>query len=714
MRDLLLYIIAEMRSLAIDELGILRGGPGSGYGDPHYGRPGEVGGSSPRDEGTPAGSQETGGGAPGTSGLREPSGEPTPQPTTGQRHEPTSYAIAVPKKSYKTRDEAYAAIEAAGFKVISKDGPGNVEGWRHIGTSQGSENYEKISAFLRYKDRIGYYWEKTEGRSFAVVPEGQEPPKYGSLNAVLNQPSKPKRGAGKGGFVWPTIHPYDPKNPITYVKDYVPPAPGTPLVAPEGYKYESTKRKVPRPKWLGHFASEYDIQERGGPGSGYGDPHYGRPGEQGGSSPRGEAASALGKSVEPGDRVGGKYGGYAFAGTVRQIEADMSGLPGTSSVGSVTVDLDEPLVGPYGSEIPRESLRLNARIVDGQWKITDTRLDDDRSAFRITTPYANIEEGFQLTGPGGANARGYLWNADFPGEASSATRGELFYVDVPEPQRRKGHGLAIASEALRRMVEKGALTVNMSAVSPEGKSLIQSMLKRGLIEGPVRTSATGKAEYRIGKLVERGGPGSGHFGHEGRPGKVGGSLPNTTGVGLTPSRPGKRAGRIKQQIDKFGAEISKLGDVRTYGYAQGVYKGQAEDSIQMEYVGDGEMLDRIAEQARQWDQDSAIVYGPNLAVGKDSAVGKLRFSGLPDEALENKLGEVMMQNGIDGWTWVRTKGKATLVVVGIPQFGVTPRDYEKTIRALTAYLKRNSIDHRLNERLVKVAVASKDGDYQWQ
>lgn len=157
----------------------------------------------------------------------------------------------------------------------------------------------------------------------------------------------------------------------------------------------------------------------------------------------------------------------------------------------------------------------------------------------ITTGFANIREGFLISTPEGASAKGYLFNADFPNQRSKPTRGELFYIEVPERLRRRGIGTSLALDALRQMLANGATTVNMDVTTNEGLALIESLIRNGYIEGPIQESDT-KAEYNITNLIERGGPGSGHHGHKGRLGETGGSEP---GKGAPHYRPGAGAPR---------------------------------------------------------------------------------------------------------------------------------------------------------------------------
>lgn len=113
----------------------------------------------------------------------------------------------------------------------------------------------------------------------------------------------------------------------------------------------------------------------------------------------------------------------------------------------------------------------------------------------LQTGYAGMREGFNLTSPHG-KAQGYLYDADFPGDRSSRTRGELFYVEVARGSQGRGHGRSLAEDSLRAMLNHGAKTVNMSAVTDAGRGLIRALERDGAIRF-IRESETGKVEYEI-------------------------------------------------------------------------------------------------------------------------------------------------------------------------------------------------------------------------
>lgn len=117
--------------------------------------------------------------------------------------------------------------------------------------------------------------------------------------------------------------------------------------------------------------------------------------------------------------------------------------------------------------------------------------------FSVKRGFAGLEDAFEMTGPSGEKLVGYFRNADFPGQRGVGTRGEIFHVKVPAAEQRKGKGLAIVKEALAYLRDSGAKTVNTSPTTASGRALDRKLIDSGMIEGPIRTSPSGKSEFNI-------------------------------------------------------------------------------------------------------------------------------------------------------------------------------------------------------------------------
>jgi predicted acetyltransferase len=112
------------------------------------------------------------------------------------------------------------------------------------------------------------------------------------------------------------------------------------------------------------------------------------------------------------------------------------------------------------------------------------------------TPPSVREDSFEIT-DGKSRLTFFIRNMDFPGQHNKKTRGEIYYIEVAKESRKKGLGLAMCRKALSLMKAVGTKTVNMSAVTDEGRALIISLIHHGDITGPIKRSSTGKMEFQI-------------------------------------------------------------------------------------------------------------------------------------------------------------------------------------------------------------------------
>jgi len=114
---------------------------------------------------------------------------------------------------------------------------------------------------------------------------------------------------------------------------------------------------------------------------------------------------------------------------------------------------------------------------------------------RITFNIGGDSDTFRIDGPHGSRGSGYWRNHDFPGESGKRDRGEIFFITAGS-RKRAGLGTSIARDMLAVLRKNGTRTVNMSPTTREGRALIAKLVREGDIE-LIRTSASGKAEYRI-------------------------------------------------------------------------------------------------------------------------------------------------------------------------------------------------------------------------
>ncbi len=172
----------------------------------------------------------------------------------------------------------------------------------------------------------------------------------------------------------------------------------------------------------------------------------------------------------------------------------------------------------------------------------------------------------------------------------------------------------------------------------------------------------------------RGGPGSGHFDHAGRKGKVGGSAPASgkKQVGITSARPGRGNEEIVfEDMQGFEKELKTISGVSNVMVeeGQGGWEGGSEPTWVVAYSGNGEALELIARTGQAFDQDAVLLYedcsGSQCSVSVDWEYGSA-LSPNQRKGIETML----VETGIGGWTWYNIgENTASLRAVAVPQWG---------------------------------------------
>jgi predicted GNAT family acetyltransferase len=124
-------------------------------------------------------------------------------------------------------------------------------------------------------------------------------------------------------------------------------------------------------------------------------------------------------------------------------------------------------------------------------KTTFRLCDLNTQGAEVVLGIAGIQECFEIRA-GRCRATGYLANQDFPNQTSIATRGEIFFIEVPKENRGRGLGASLFQDAIRLIVKNGSSTVNLSPTSQEGKALVASMIRNGVVGETIQQSKFGK------------------------------------------------------------------------------------------------------------------------------------------------------------------------------------------------------------------------------
>lgn len=316
---------------------------------------------------------------------------------------------------------------------------------------------------------------------------------------------------------------------------------------------------------------------RGGEGSGH-HGHAGRQGEVGGSLPSGEWKSKAQEYVDRLRHPAKKKYGQALIGV---FEANARGeyppLPEPDQVykkgrwtptgfSKIFTDLDE--IAPHPDPFP-----FVGETVDGRTIGDDVPNTDSISASSMDY---EVLPGIR----------------EVPFSAFDITGAPSFY-SVSE--REKTEALA---EGIRESGHIVPLIVMIDAEGPwilEGGHRFDALLMLDAKSFPALVVIDNDP------IVERGGPGSGHHGHKGRPGEVGGSLPS--GAGLP-----------KVEYLPFGEDIPNFWDMRKKEQREGLFHFSTIDPENSRYVIFRDMelaLDFEAQALRKLDIEKAEFFVSN-------------------------------------------------------------------------------------------------------
>jgi hypothetical protein len=112
------------------------------------------------------------------------------------------------------------------------------------------------------------------------------------------------------------------------------------------------------------------------------------------------------------------------------------------------------------------------------------------NSFEIATKDYKETEGVK-----GATIIGSVKDVDFPNQPKSATRGEVFILQVSD--KGKGVGTSLMLDALRLMKNNGTKTVKFTVPSKEGKPFNEALERKGYIKKIQTDERTGTTEYEI-------------------------------------------------------------------------------------------------------------------------------------------------------------------------------------------------------------------------
>ncbi|KKN47165.1 hypothetical protein LCGC14_0665610 [marine sediment metagenome] len=225
------------------------------------------------------------------------------------------------------------------------------------------------------------------------------------------------------------------------------------------------------------------------------------------------------------------------------------------------------------------------------------------------------------------------------------------------------------------------------------------------------------------RVIKRGGPGSGHFGHAGRDAadEVGGSLPAGKGggkgkgekhVGLTSARPGREEEEtVLEDMLEFEALLKEIAGVSQVSVelGEGGWEGGSEPTWVISFDGDGDALSLIAKTAKKFNQDGVLIYEACKGAGC-SPVVTWTFGGSISDKERDIVQNLMVARGIGGWTWYNDGNQKALRAVSVPQWGGDAKKHLSAADLITESFNTAGVSNSRKDFDATVTIMEKEGE----
>ncbi len=219
-------------------------------------------------------------------------------------------------------------------------------------------------------------------------------------------------------------------------------------------------------------------------------------------------------------------------------------------------------------------------------------------------------------------------------------------------------------------------------------------------EGHVSTLNSSEPVVTFAEKIERmvtrrkGGPGSGNFGHSGRPGEVGGSADGEGGgedtrrpvmrVGITAKRPERSDERVREIMQSFSSDLNKTPAKNvSISEGRGAWNGDHEPTWVTSYDGNGEAMRTCVKYGAETEQDSVLFMRQSSE--DDPKALPVSYLSLSDEvnvdaAFVEEIEAELVKADVGYWTWTRDEaGKPVIMTAAVRVFGHTRESHATSI-----------------------------------
>ena len=183
-----------------------------------------------------------------------------------------------------------------------------------------------------------------------------------------------------------------------------------------------------------------------------------------------------------------------------------------------------------------------------------------------------------------------------------------------------------------------------------------------------------------------------------------------TRVGITSQRPvgaeGHKSNRqVFHQMREFEGTLKALPGVTNVRVQPGLgsWEGGSEASWVVSYRGNGAATKLLARTAQTFDQDAVLMMKGCRGRRCDPAVD-LRFDRAVTIPQRNAIQQILVANGMGGWSWLKSEGKTVLRMVSVPAWGGNSRKHIRGTRNISAGLSKLGLTHRVRIKSVRATV----------
>ena len=143
----------------------------------------------------------------------------------------------------------------------------------------------------------------------------------------------------------------------------------------------------------------------------------------------------------------------------------------------------------------------------------------------------------------------------------------------------------------------------------------------------------------------------------------------------------------------------------------GGWEGGSESMWQIYYKGNGEARKLVARTAKAFHQDGVLIL--NRCEGKDCQPAvELSFEGGISADARGEIHQVLVENGITGWTWQKRDGKTLLRMVNVPQWSTWGGDgvkHQQATAVISQQLRKSGFKNHRKVHKVAVSVMAQEG-----